>query len=882
MTGLGSLSLGLFGGLTSSSPRIQSLDLSVLGQASAPVQAQGPPDPRRLTPWDSNVTKPDTDRLAREALNSRFLVQTSLGNGPGSAVRSGNDRQLFVLHNALSRLSALAEKMTSNGLSAIEQRRYEERIDRGLAEIQQYARSVKLEDAVLLGGRRLNDHRSEPLSRPSGRYQTPPLATGATDTVPDAFLGERRFSIAITRLGETSTVTVDLAAMGTTPRTLTNVASFINQTLSDAGFETRVTKVETKVPATVKDGPEGIEQRFEVRLATGERARFGSLAAREPALSVAGVTVAADGRRSSAVTRLVGLEPVGSGDGGVTQPFTRAATARDGDIVVRSMVHDADGNTFVVADLTGPLDGLQPKAGQDAILRKIDSNGAVVWTRPLGAGASASGTSVALAPDGRIAIAGHVDGKLENSTAVTGDGRDAYVAVFDSEGRDLWFHQKGASRNDSASSVAFAADGTLYLAGTSTESYGGAESRGGTDAWVQAFDATGVVSWTQSFGGAGDDTPAGLVATATGPVLVWNQPDGARMASLDPLSGAVTGGIRDLSQDGLARVSLVTGDGTGGIALAGGGSGTAVDQVRVIDLASGTVSASLTSAGETIRALSVSNGQVALALGAGTNPTTGETDLARTLVRGFDLATGTQTFSRSLVMDSRQPISLDLDPVQDETLAALGLPAGDLTFGDTESLTDRTGLRPGDSFSIVVNGNRERKIDIVQGDTLRTLATRINRVLLNDGRAEVTLASGASTLKITPARGDRIELRAGRGVTDALAQLGLGTGVAMDRPRAAGAARSVSDPPPVVALELPDSADTSSKDKAKSFQSAIDGALRRIRIGYREISNDPTMVELRKQTAGGPRQSLSASASAYYQKQISSGQDALRRLGVSA
>jgi hypothetical protein len=881
MVGLGSLSLGLFGGQTSSSPRIQSLDLSMLAQASAPTQIEAPPDPRRLTPWDSNVTKPDTDRLAREALNSRFLVQTSLGTGPGSAVRSSNDRQLFVLHNALTRLSALSEKLTTAGLSQVEQKRYEERIDRGLAEIQQYARSVKLEDAVLLAGRRLNDHRSEPLTRPSGRYQTPPLATGATDTVPDAFLGNRKFSMAITRLGETSNVTVDLAGMGATPRTLTNVSAFINQTLSDAGFETRITKVETKVPAATKGGPEGIEQRFEVRLATGETARFASLSPRAPALSVAGVTVGADGKRSSTVTRLVGLDAPGPDGGGVAQPFTRNAAAREGDVIVRSMVHDDDGNTFVVADLSGPLDGLQPKAGQDAILRKIDSNGAVVWTRPLGAGASASGTTIALAPDGRIAIAGHVDGKLENSTAVTGDGRDAYVAVFDSEGRDLWFHQKGASRNDSASSLAFAADGSLYMAGTSTESYGGTEARGGTDAWVQAFDATGSIQWTQSFGGAGDDTPAGLIATATGPVLVWNQPDGARMAGLDPLSGAQTGSVRELSADGLARVSIVTGDGAGGIVLAGGAAGSGADQVRVIDPVSGAVSASLSSGGETIRALSVSNGRAALALGAGTNPTTGETDLARTLVRGFDLATGSQTFSRSLTIDSRQPVSLDLDPVQDETLAGLGLPAGALTFGDTESVTDRTGLRPGDSFSIVVNGNRERRIDIVQGDTLRTLATRINRVLLNDGRAEVTLLNGASTLKITPARGDRIELRAGRGVTDALAQLGLGTGVAMDRPRAAGAARSVSDPPPVVALELPDAADTATKDKAKSFQTAIDGALRRIRIGYREISNDPTMVELRKQTAGGPRQTLSSTASAYYQKQISGGQDALRRLGVS-
>jgi hypothetical protein len=879
MSGLGSLSLSLFGSSGSSRSTIQPLDLSSLTQASTPVQIDTPPDPRRLTPWDSNVTKPDTDRLAREALADRFLVRTNLGTGPGSSIRSNNDRQLFILHNALSRLSALTEKMTSSGLSAQERTRYSERVDRGLREIQEYARTVKLDDAVLLGGRRLNDHRTEPLSRPSGKYQTRPLATGATDTVPEAFLGERRFQVAVTRDLVTTNVTIDLANMGTTPRTLTNVAAHINQTLNDAGFATRINKVETKVAPAVKGGAETIEQRFEVALATGERASFNALAPRQPALSVAGVTVDKDNKISSALHRLTALD--GTTD---KRAFQQTASAQTGNAIYRAMARDSEGNTFVVADITGRMDGMVPKAGQDAVLRKIDSNGQVVWSRPLGAGASASGATIAIGQDGRIAIAGHVDGRLENTTRVTGDGRDSYVAVFDDEGRDLWFHQQGGLRSDSASHVAFAADGTLYMAGTSTEGYGGSDAKGGVDAYVQAFSATGEVLWTQSFGDAGNDTPAGLIAGPDGPRLVWNQADGARMAQLSAFDGSISGTVRNLAGDGLRRVTAVSADSTGALAIAGGAGGeTQNDQVRIFDAAGTSVTGSVSTNGEPIRALALSDGQIAVALGAGNNATTGEIDRTRSVIRGFNATTGAQAFSRTVNVDSRQPISLDLGNTQDETLEALGLPSGALKFGDTDLLTDRTGLRPGDSFSIVVNGNRERRIDIAAGETLRTLSTKINRVLVNDGRAEVMLSGGANTLRITPARGDRIELRAGRATSDALAQLGLEPGLAMERPRAAGATRSVSDPPPVVSLELPEKSDTSNVERAKSFRDAIEGALRRIRIGYREISTDPTMVELRKQTSGAAKTpSASQGAITYFNQQAANGQEALRRLGVSA
>jgi hypothetical protein len=83
---------------------------------------------------------------------------------------------------------------------------------------------------------------------------------------------------------------------------------------------------------------------------------------------------------------------------------------------------------------------------------------------------------------------------------------------------------------------------------------------------------------------------------------------------------------------------------------------------------------------------------------------------------------------------------------------------------------------------------------------------------------------------------------------------------------------------------MPLEGDVSDKAKAKALTDSFDGVLRRLRIGYREISLDPTQVELRKQNAAKAAQKAGGNVAgvAYYNRQTALGQDALRRLGVVA
>lgn len=877
MIGLGASVLGLYGGGGGGGFSLPSIDLSALATPPAPVdQPLTARDFARMTPWDQRAPVTPLDRLARSAMSSRFLIEGTLGDGPGSAVRSDNDRALFTIHNAVRKLHALADAAARDRLTGPERARIQERVDRGIAEITRHVEGVRLDGAFLTSGKRLPSHTSETLSLPRGRLDTRVLVVGGADAVPEAFAGDRRFALAVTEQGATTTLTIDLAELGATPRTMGAVAGLVNQKLADAGFETRMTRVESSRPGASKSAPPVLEQRFRLEVGAGETLAFEGLdAGADPALLVAGArTGAAPG--GSRLTKLVDLAA-----GGTATGFSADLAARDGGAAtIRALAAGPDGGHFAIVDATGPVGNLTPKAARDVLLIKYASTGQQVWSRALGSAAPAQGFALAVGANGTVAVVGAVDGRADNATTTTGEGRDAFMASFDAEGRDLLFHQRGARGADEATHVAVGADGTVYMMGRSGQGMGEAEGLGGEDAWVQAINPDGTVRFTAMLGGAGTDGPAGLVLRDGRPLAVWNEGGVGRMAALDPATGQVEGAI--MPTGGLQAVGSVAIDEAGRLFVAGAsGGGGMVDTVARLDPETGGALFQVSTGATPVRALTAAGGQVAFAVEA-IDLSAGGT-LRQSRVKGVSALDGTALFDRVADIAPDGPAALSLEVDRSATLDALGLPAGVLRFGDTDVLTDRTGLRAGDHFFVSVNAGSPRRIDIAQGETFRTLAAKMNRVLGRDGRAEARTASGAVSLVVTPAQGDRVTLSAGRGVADALKQLGLEPGVAMARPPSSRpGARSVSDPPPMIALDLPRAVDLSDKTKAKAAADGFDGVLRRIRLGYREISDDPTMVELRRQQSQGGAKPGGGAGVAYYQAQAAAGQDALRRLGVLA
>jgi beta-propeller repeat-containing protein len=104
----------------------------------------------------------------------------------------------------------------------------------------------------------------------------------------------------------------------------------------------------------------------------------------------------------------------------------------------------------------------------------------------------------------RLLVAGSTEGALPGQ--VSGEGFDAFVASFDTDGRTLWIRQFGSTGDDFGVAVAADAAGNVFVAGSAGETLSGRPSPGGRTAFLRQYDPTGVALWTDQFDtGAADD-----------------------------------------------------------------------------------------------------------------------------------------------------------------------------------------------------------------------------------------------------------------------------------------------------------------------------------------------------------------------------------------
>ena len=112
-------------------------------------------------------------------------------------------------------------------------------------------------------------------------------------------------------------------------------------------------------------------------------------------------------------------------------------------------------------------------------------------------------------------------------------------------------------------------------------------------------------------------------------------------------------------------------------------------------------------------------------------------------------------------------------------LDALGLPRGIINLDQNIELASQTTLRAGDSFQIAIQGTAARTatISIDPGETLDSLASKINAQLGSLGKASINYGATSEGLKIAVNAGTTLKLVAGPNNFDALARLGISPGV---------------------------------------------------------------------------------------------------------
>jgi len=860
--------LGLYGGTSTFSGGLGATSVAVKKQPTAP--------------WATTVKPQNQSDLLRAALSGRRLINEDNATLDVKNASSGDYRKIFAMYQGLTMLEAIADRAGQKNLTTLERSQLTKRMDAGLAEISAYLGEAKFDGVRMVQGLSATKAQTgAAVPRDSAKYVTGAVHTGALADEVAAFQGDVQFNITVKKTGGDQVVAINLAEMGSDPRTLQSVVTYINSKLEAAGVETRMGREQLpSEPRVIKSGdktitlPAGPDKwALNLQGVSYEKVSFTPVTSSDAVYVVQGVG------KSGGHEVLKFQERAGQTTSGAAfwvEGQVGQSGLPEGVETVRASATGPDGSMWIVADVSVGT-ATQPIKGQgDVVLMKLDSAGKVVLSRALGAASTASGYAIAVDDDGRVAVAGSVVGAL--TPGVSGADAtvaDSFVTVFDAKGVEQWTQRRGAKAADEATAVSFGADGRVYVAGRSQSSMPGALASGGWDGYVQAFSEnqihslapiTATATGINQFGTAGDDSVQAM--TTDGDKLYTAGIENGRMMVRQFQIGAAGSpellSSRDLGHASgeIAGLSVVNGQ----VILAGTTRNGALDigQINtahsggtdafvavISDDLSASASDRLTYYGgqgdDTAADVKIVDGKVWLTgvsdrtVGAkAEDPTSGY--LAR-----LDPMTGAVEWTQTWTGADRQaaPMTIAVASGGASVLDRLGLPQGEIPQSDSKQLVDATSLRAGDRF-YVTSGTTGRSVAVTidAKDTLQTLARKIetasgrtltvtvktdkDHVTGMDGDTRIT-AGGVQRLSIAFTNGrEGAVLRAGEAGRDALAGLGLTPGYI---------GPSSSDLK-TFGLDLPKTLSLKDAEAAKAATSTIQLAVKALRDAYKALDPD--------------------------------------------
>jgi len=212
---------------------------------------------------------------------------------------------------------------------------------------------------------------------------------------------------------------------------------------------------------------------------------------------------------------------------------------------VYGVVSDAEGGAFVTGYTSGVVAGGTSAGDKDVIVAHVSSDGSVDWTVQLGGSGEDKGFAVARAADGGVYVGGTAGSAMPGTTSA--GGYDGWVAKFGADGARQWITGIGTSATDQVSALVPTATGVA--AAGFTGGVLGAASLGDNDAFVTGLTDAGAVEWTTQDGSSGDDRAAALTADAAGNLLAVGHTSGA--------IGVSSGGV-DIFSTTLSPAGAVT------------------------------------------------------------------------------------------------------------------------------------------------------------------------------------------------------------------------------------------------------------------------------------------------------------------------------------
>ena len=139
----------------------------------------------------------------------------------------------------------------------------------------------------------------------------------------------------------------------------------------------------------------------------------------------------------------------------------------------------------------------------------VDRDGNIMWQKAYGGSSSDHFVDVAVTPDGGLVVLGcTLSFKLWKYA-------DFWLLKLDSSGNIVWEKVIGGDKFEQARKVAVASDGSIIIAGE-TESFGSKKN----DIWVLKLSSKGDVVWQRVIGGAGYDYVRGLAVAPDGSIVL--------------------------------------------------------------------------------------------------------------------------------------------------------------------------------------------------------------------------------------------------------------------------------------------------------------------------------------------------------------------------
>ena len=178
--------------------------------------------------------------------------------------------------------------------------------------------------------------------------------------------------------------------------------------------------------------------------------------------------------------------------------------------VAKSVIFTEDGGLLIA----GSTRSFGPGKLYNYHIVKTNNNGYTEWRRTYGGKFDDEAEDIIQTDDGGFAIAG-------SSESYQGRAQyDFYLIKTDSEGKKQWDTGFGGNYNERCYSVIQTDDGGYMMAG-STITYGAR----GNDFWVVKLDSGGNMTWSEAYGGDGDDICRSVIKTGDGNYLLAGYTD---------------------------------------------------------------------------------------------------------------------------------------------------------------------------------------------------------------------------------------------------------------------------------------------------------------------------------------------------------------------